>query len=248
MFILEAVPTVLLGFSVLFLLPDGPKDAKFLTPAERETISRMVSREQAVASHSSLREGLTQPEVWRLAFIYLALVTGLYGFGFWAPQMIKALGDFSNFQVGLIAILPFGIGAVTMRIWAVRSDRKNERKFHLALPAFAGGAAFVAGAFAPSPTVTILVFILAAMGIYPTLPVFWTLPTRLLSGTAAAGGIALINSVGNLGGYVGPFFMGWLLELTGDYRAGLVALGSALILAGLLVFVRFEKPAGTAPV
>ena len=242
MFILEGVPAVLLGLSVLTLLPNGPAEAKFLSSEERATIAGMLERERAEATHSSLRSGLTQPEVWRLAIIYLGLVTGLYGYSFWAPQMIKSLGELSNFEVGLIAMIPFGIGAVTMRFWATRSDRKNERRFHLAAPAALGGAAFIGGALAPSPIVTIVMFVAAAAGIYATLPIFWTLPTRLLSGTAAAGGIALINSVGNLGGYIGPFFIGWVLEVTGDHRAGLVGLGSALIFAALLVFLQIGKP------
>ncbi len=234
MFLLEGIPAVLLGICVLFLLPDRPRTAKFLSEKEKVALETMLAKEAGGADHTSLRDGLLSPRVWRFALIYLALVLGLYGFGFWAPQMIQGLGDLSNFHVGLIAIIPFALAAVAMVVWGQVSDRARERKTFLAIPAFLGAAGFLVSAFAGDPVVTVAAFTIGAIGIYASLPVFWTLPTAMLSGTAAAGGIALINAVGNLGGYLGPFAIGSLLERTGSYASGLVVISVVLLIGGVL--------------
>ena len=238
MFLLEGLPAVVLGCAVLAWLPDGPQDARFLTDAERRTLTELLARDAdgTPAVHASLRAGLLSTAVWRYALIYFGLVAGLYGFGFWAPQMIAAPGTLSTVQVGLISMAPFALAALAMHLWGARSDaHPTHRARHVALPAFLGGVGFLASALlAPSPVPTLIAFTAAAIGIYAALPVFWTLPTAMLTGTAAAGGIALINSLGNLGGYVGPFVVGWLRERSGDYASGMLALGGALLLSGLL--------------
>jgi ACS family tartrate transporter-like MFS transporter len=234
MFIVEGLPAVLLGIAVLCLMPDGPRDAKFLTPEERERLAAVLEREGTQATHASLRDGLMSGAVWRFALIYLGLVIGLYGFGFWAPQMVKSLGTLSTLQVGLVTMGPFALGAIAMHIWGRRSDRSGDRNLALALPAFLGAAGFAASAASTDPVLTMAAFTVAAIGIYASLPVFWTLPTAILTGTAAAGGIALINSIGNLGGYVGPVAVGWLRDQTGSYSGGMIALGAGLACAGLL--------------
>ncbi|MDX3899249.1 MAG: MFS transporter [Sphingobium sp.] len=234
MFLIEAVPASLLGIVVLFMLPNGPQDAKFLSDDERRTLIAVLEREQSEAPHSSLRAGLSSPTVWRYAMIYLGLVAGLYGFSFWAPQMIKSLSGVSNIGVGLLSIAPFALGAAAMRYWGARSDRHGGGAVYLVAPAFLAAAAFVAAAFSSVPAVTLAFFVVTAIGINAALPVFWGRPAALLTGAAAAGGIALINSIGNLGGYIGPFMVGWLHDLTGGYGAGMVALGAGLLMAGLL--------------
>ncbi|WP_447752409.1 MFS transporter [Sphingopyxis fribergensis] len=236
MFLIEAIPALLLGVAVLFLLPNGPQDAKFLNDAERRTLTDLLAREQAEAPHSSLRAGLSSPAVWRYAFVYLGLVAGLYGFSFWAPQMIKAMGTLSNIEVGLLSIGPFALGALAMRYWGRRSDRDRGGPLYLVAPALLGAFGFFAAAFSTTPAVTLAMFVVAALGIYAALPVFWGRPAAMLTGAAAAGGIALINSIGNLGGYIGPFAVGWLHDQTGGYAAGMVALGAGLLMAGLLAF------------
>jgi len=247
MFIVEGVPAVLLGISVLFLMPDGPRSAKFLSPEERDRLAAVLDREGARATHASLRDGLMSGAVWRFALIYLGLVIGLYGFGFWAPQMVKSLGNLSTVQVGLVSMGPFALGALAMHYWGRRSDRSDKRALFLAIPAFVGAAGFAISAISTNPVLTMAAFTVAAIGIYAALPVFWTLPTAMLTGTAAAGGIALINSVGNLGGYVGPVAVGWLHARTGSYSGGMIALGVGLAAAGLLALTSHRTKATTTP-
>ncbi len=234
MFLVEAAPAILLSVAVLAFLPNNPTDAKFLSDAEKTTLIALIERENADAPHSSLRAGLSNPTVWRYAFVYLGLIAGLYGFNFWAPQIIKGLGHLSNVQVGLVSIVPFSLGAIAMRYWGVRSDRGQGGTFYLVAPAVLGAIGFFAAAFTGQSALTLAMFIIAALGIYAALPVFWGRPAALLSGTAAAGGIALINSTGNLGGYLGPFAVGWLHDATGNYAAGMIALGFGLLAAGVL--------------
>lgn len=234
MFLIEAVPALILGVAVLFLLPDGPRNAKFLSEAERTTLLAVLEREGAQASHSSLKAGLSSPTVWRYALVYLGLVAGLYGFSFWAPQMIKSLSGLSNVQVGLLSIAPFALGAAAMRYWGGRSDRLGGSPWFLVTPAVLAALAFFGAALSGNPAITFALFVVAAIGINAALPVFWGRPAALLTGAAAAGGIALINSIGNLGGYLGPFAVGWLHDTTGSYAAGMIALGGGLLAAGLL--------------
>ena len=246
MFVLEGLPALLLGVAVFFLLPDSPRTAKWLTKDEQDTLENLLEKDNEGSRHSSLKEGLLNPNVWRFSFIYLGLVIGLYGFSFWSPQIIKTFGDLSNFQVGLISMIPYACSAIAMYWWGKRSDEKGERIFHLAFPAFLGGAAFLVSTLSSDPVFMLVAFTFGAIGIYAALPVFWTLPTALLTGTAAAGGIALINSIGNLGGYIGPVLVGYLRGRMDDYVGGMLVLAAALIIAGLLTLSCKRKNAKSA--
>jgi ACS family tartrate transporter-like MFS transporter len=232
MFVVEGVPAVLLGLLVLRILPDRPRAAQWLSADEAAAIEGALERDTGGAT-GRLSEGLAHPRVWQLAFIYLGIVVGLYGFSFWAPQMIKAFGSLSNVQVGLVTTIPYCLAAVMMFVWARRSDMARERRWHLAIAALAGAAGFAVSAWVGDPVLKLAAFTVAVVGVYAALPVFWTVPTALLSGTAAAGGIALINAVGNLGGYAGPFAIGALKEHYG-FGAGLMVLAGALAIAGVL--------------
>jgi ACS family tartrate transporter-like MFS transporter len=241
MYLIEGLPAVLLGFVVLRILPDRPAVASWLDEGERRLLTSLVEEEEKAPER--LRDGLLSPRVWLFASVYFGFVLGLYGFGFWAPQIIKSLGGLTNAQVGLISSIPYVTSAVAMVLWGRHSDSTGERKWHVALPAALGAVGFFASATTTNPTVSLLALTCGAVGIYAGTPVFWTLPTALLSGTAAASGIALINSVGNLGGYLGPFAMGWLKEWTGGYAAGLYVLSGAMLGASLLV-LRAPTPTG----
>jgi ACS family tartrate transporter-like MFS transporter len=233
MFVVEGLPAIALGFLVLRLLPDRPAKAGWLAPGEARAIERVLAADAAGASKAGLKEGLTSPRVWQFAFIYFGIVIGLYGFSFWAPQMIKAFGNLSNQQVGLLTTAPYLLVPFAMYVWGRRSDRLRERRWHLALASFLGALGFAASAWIDDPTMKMVAFGVAAIGVYAALPVFWTLPTAFLSGTAAAGGIALINSIGNLGGYFGPAAIGYLKAGYG-YGMGLMVLALGLAIAGLL--------------
>ncbi|HQZ15499.1 MAG TPA: MFS transporter [Vicinamibacteria bacterium] len=247
MFVVEGLPAVALGFVVLRMLPDRPASAPWLSEGERRCLEALVARDEPAPTR--LMDGLASARVWLFASIYFGLVLGLYGFGFWAPQIIKSLGHLTNVQVGLISAIPYLAAAIAMVAWGRHSDTTGERVGHVCAPAALGAAGFLVSATATDPYVSLIALTCGAVGIYAALPVFWTLPTVMLSGTAAAGGIALINSVGNLGGYLGPYAVGWLKDWTGGYAAGLFVLSGAMLGAGLLVLLipRRSPPVGATP-
>ena len=240
LFIVEGFPAVLLGFVVIATLPDRPANARWLTPEERRRIEALVARDEAAPARTV--DGLLSPRVWLFAVIYFGLVLGLYGFGFWAPQIIKSLEALTNRQVGWISAVPYLFSAIAMVLWGRHSDRTGERAGHVCAAACLGAAGFLASALLTDPALSLVALTLGAIGIYAALPVFWTLPTATLSGTAAASGIALINSIGNLGGYLGPFAVGWLKDWSGGYAAGLLVLSAALLLSGLLAVAAPRRP------
>jgi ACS family tartrate transporter-like MFS transporter len=238
LFLIEGIPAILLGFVVLKYLTDKPADAEWLSPSERQIVSNRIAAEAAHGGEKhSLAAGLVSLKVWLFGLIYFGIVIGVYGMSLWLPQIVKGFGELSNQQVGLITAIPHAFGAVAMVIWGRHSDKAGERVWHMALAAFAGAGGLVASAFlASAPIVALSAMTFAAIGIYSALPVFWTLPTAMLRGTAAAGGIALINSLGNLSGYLGPSMVGYLKDQTGSFQSGLIMLGGFLAMAGLLVF------------
>ncbi len=241
LFILEAIPAIVLGFVVLFLMTDKPEKAHWLTPAERDWLSRVLQAERKTREsvhHYTLGQALMNPRVVLFGFMYFGIVIGLYGFSFWLPQIIKGFGGLSNWQVGLITMIPSAFAAVTMYLWGRHSDRTGERVWHVFLPAVIGGTSLaISGFLTGTPALALIALTIGAMGIYAALPTFWTLPTAMLSGTAAAGGIALINSIGNLGGYFGPSFMGYLKDWTKSHTYGLIGLGACMAMSGILALV-----------
>jgi ACS family tartrate transporter-like MFS transporter len=233
MFIVEGLPAVLLGFVTLYVLCDSPAKATWLTPREKEVLAVAIARDEAASTHTSWRAGLMSRDVWRFALLYAALMMGVYGFGFWAPQIIKSFGGLSNQQVGVALVIPYAFAIVAMLLWPRHSDRKCERTWHFVIPTLVATVGFLYGGFADNVYGAIAGFTLGAVGIFASLPLFWTLPTALLTGSAAAGGIALINSVGNLSGYFGPFLVGWLKDSTQGYLAGLLVIAASMAFAGL---------------
>ncbi len=178
------------------------------------------------STFTSARDGLLNPLVWLFSGLYAALMMGVYGFGLWAPQIVKSLGNLSNQQVGLVLMIPYACATLAMVLWGRHSDRTGERKWHLALPGVVGMIGFLYGGFTGNFYVAVIGFTLGAIGIYASLPLFWSLPTAILGGSAAAGGIALINSIGNLSGYLGPFVIGKLKDLTQSFAAGLLVIAA----------------------
>lgn len=179
--------------------------------------------------------------MWLFSLIYFGILIGLYGLSLWLPQIIKGFGDLSNVQIGLLTIIPYFFAAIAMYFWGLHSDLTNERIWHVSLPAFLGTAGLAASAFLDSPILALIALTISAVGIYSTLPSFWTLPTAMLSGTAAAAGIALINSVGNLGGYLGPALVGYLKDKTQNYTYGLLALATFVAVSGTLTLLMGYK-------
>jgi ACS family tartrate transporter-like MFS transporter len=244
MLILEGLPAVLLGILCLAFLPDRPADAKWLRPDEREWLNAALATERRVVAkdgHTTLRAALLQPRVWALALAYFGIVLALYGFNFWLPSLISAHGVALRYT-GWIAALPFLCGAPFMVWWGRRSDRRDERVLHLIVVAILGFAGFAAASVVESLPLQILCLCLALMGVYGSFPVFWTLPTAFLTGTAAAAGIALINSLGNLAGYVGPQVVAWLTQGSGgDFGPALFALGLSMLTPAVVVLALRSK-------
>jgi D-galactonate transporter len=237
LFLLEAAPAVVLAFVTYFYLTDRPADARWLAADERSWLaSRLVAeRRQREAVHDlSVWEVMTNGRVWALALVYFGAVAGLYGVGFWLPQIVKAFG-LSNAMTGWVVAIPYAIGAVAMVWYGHRSDARCERKGHAAVALLVAAAGIAASTLTNDPVLTMVAFTVGSCGVFALLPVFWTLPTAVLSGTSAAAGIAVINSVGNLSGFAGPYAMGWVKDATGSFSGGLLLIAGLAILAMLLV-------------
>lgn len=245
LFILEGIPSILVGLLVLRLLPDRPADARWLTAQERDALERELAaeREAPHESHAaSLRAALGKPIVWWLGLVYFSLIVAVYGFALWLPQLIKAAGEFTNFEVGLLTAVPYAVAAVGMVLIGRHSDRTGERHFHLALPALVGSVGFLAVSTAEGTGWLIAALCLAALGVLGWLGPFWALPTAFLKGEAAAGGVALINSMGAFGGFVGPYLLGKLKESSGSFVPGLTLLaGSMLIGVAVTLLLRRRR-------
>jgi ACS family tartrate transporter-like MFS transporter len=240
MFLLEGIPSVLLGFAVLWLLPDRPASATWLSAEEKAIIAARLAADRADDAHLRTMHGfwemLADKRIWIFVIADFPIVIALYGVNLWMPLMIKELG-FSNLETGFLVVLPYAVAMAAMVLIGLSSDRRGERVFHVAGSALLGSAGLFWAAFAHSPTALILAFCLGSVGMYAALAVFWTLPTSILRGLAAAGGLALLNSFANLGGFFGPYLMGWAKEQTGTYTFGLEVLAGFLAFACVSVIV-----------
>lgn len=243
LFILEGSPAILLGLCVLFLLPDHPDHVAWLTAEEKQTLARDLSA-TAPAHHAkvhSLFDAFTaQPIVYGWSLAYFCLMLGLYGLGFWIPTVLASRG-IALTHLGWAAALPYFAAVVGMILWSRNSDRRRERRLHLAVAYILGAIGFLLAAFAPSAPIAILGFTLAAIGILSAMPVFWSSSTLALTGPMVAAHIAVINSIGNLGGFFGPLVMGWLRQTTHNYIAGLWSISAALVVGAFLA-LQLGKP------
>jgi D-galactonate transporter len=237
LFITEAAPSLVLAGFVLFYLTDRPADAKWLQPDERAWLVQRLQDEHArrTTRHQfSVTQALLNPKVLALSLVYFGAVATNYGLSFFLPQIVKAFG-LTNVQTGLVSALPYAVGLVSIVWWGHRSDRHRERRFHAAFPLAVAAAGIAASTLFDNPVLKMLALSIAGFGIFGNLPVFWTLPTSFLSGAAAAGGIALINSVGNLAGFAGPYAMGAIKDYSGSYTGGLLCLSALGLLAMTIV-------------
>jgi ACS family tartrate transporter-like MFS transporter len=246
LFILEGLPAVLLGFVVLGFLTDSPVEAKWLTAAERSWLVERVTADQraAHARHGiGLGKALVHPTVWLLSLILFCCQSGSYGLTIWIPQIVKELSGLSNLESSMISALPYVAASIGMVLIGASSDRSGERLKHIAIPSALGAVGFIASAYFTSPVPGMLALTLAAVGDLSTRGPFWALPTRFLTGGAAAGGIALINTVASLGGAFGPYVVGVAKSITDGYAAGLVVLASMLLLASIAALKLSTAPA-----
>ncbi len=250
LYIIEGVPAIALGVAVWFALTDRPRDAHWLSAAEGEWLEAALARERAQLEgvrKFRLGEALIEGRVLLLALVYFGLVTGLYGVTFWLPQIVKGFGGLSDFQVGLVVALPTLVSAIAMVAWTRHSDRTGERLWHVALPAFVGALGLCASTVVSDPFLSTLALSLALIGIYAAIATSWTLPSAFLTGTAAAGGIALINSVGNLGGFVGPYFVGFVKARAGADSLAFLIIGLGLAVSGIITLALRHSVARERP-
>jgi ACS family tartrate transporter-like MFS transporter len=245
MFIVEGIPAVLLGLIVLAYLPDRPEQARWLEPAEGVWLNGVLAGEEgarAIHGRHTLRHALRSGKVWLLSAICFGFVMSLYGVSLWLPLIIEEFSGLGPLGVGLLGAIPYVAAAVGMVLFARHSDATGERRWHLATATFVAAIGLVLTGVVDSPVLQMAVLSVVALGIFSCLGSFWALPTAFLSGTAAAGGIALINSIGNLGGFVGPFAVGYVRETTGSYYGGMLLLAALIFSAGILTLAaKFER-------
>ena len=248
-FILEGLPALVFGVVTVFYLTDRPRDATWLTSEEREWITDELEREKSARRAGrtySVREALSHRNVVLLALAYFCSVTSAYGFNFWLPTILKGLSGFSNLLVTGVAALPYCAGLAAMLLVGWTSDRTGERRRHTAVSLVAVSLGLALSAVVNQRVgLAVTMFCLAGAGLYAYLPGFWALPTTFLTESAAAAAVGLINSVGNLGGFVGPYVVGYLSKSTGSFYAGVIYLScSALASACLIMCVRHSPKAG----
>ena len=243
--ILEGTPALVCGALTYFLLPNRPQEAKFLTADEKEWIRAELGREEQQKLEQcrySALQALASGRVWHLVFIYFGITVGNYAMQSWTPQLVKSLSSlYSNSMIGFLVSIPNLVGLASMIIVSRSSDHKLERRYHVAIPAIiAAGALVLLGATrSPFYSLTLLSFL--AAGVYSCFGPFWALPSEFLTGFSAAAGIALINSVGNLGGFAGPYLIGTIATRTGSLYAGLSMAGVALFMSAMLVLILPRK-------
>jgi D-galactonate transporter len=238
MFILEAVPAVVLGLAVLLYLDNGIRSAKWLDEGEKRLLEQGIAQDAAgKAQHPSLRAVFADGRVWLMALIYFCCVMGQYGLTFWMPTLIKAAGVQGVLNVGLFTAIPYSAAVVAMLLLGRSSDQRRERRWHLVAPMLLGAVGLVGSALAGADhTGMAIAFLsLAAAGVLASAPLFWSLPTAFLNGVAAAAGIAAINSVGNLAGFASPYLIGAIKDLTQSTDIALYVLAAVLVAGAAVV-------------
>jgi ACS family tartrate transporter-like MFS transporter len=251
LFILEAVPSVLVGICVLFYLTDFPRQARWLQPDEiawLESVQATEKQNKEKVERLSLWQALTDPRILLCALVYFCLNAASYGVAFFLPTIIKGFGV-SDTQTGFLAALPFVFGAIGMVLLGRHSDRTMERKGHVAVALLMAAVGVGLAGFIANPVIVMALLCFAQIGISAVPPMFWPLPASFLTGASAAAGIAAINSLGNLSGFAGPYAMGYLKDLTGNFTAGLLLLAGCALLGAIVVLmlridVRREQVSG----
>lgn len=246
LFLLEGLPAVVLGVVTLGYFPNGPQEATWLTDRERQWLKERLAADRVAQNPGgtmAIRQVFSTPQVWVFCALYFLIVLGLYSISFWLPQILKGLSGSSDFLVGVSSALPFIVAAVGM-VWIGRhSDRHGERRWHVAGPALLAALGFLLSTQTNVPVLALASISLAALGIWGSLGPFWAMSTSVLTGSTAAPGIAWINSVGNLAGFVGPYVVGVLKDATGGFGTAMAALAFFLVVAAI---VALGQPRATA--
>ena len=242
LFIIEAIPSLVTGVITFFYLTDKIGDAKWLSVEEKAVLERGLANETDKIEVHNGAGAFKSSRVWVLCACYFGIIMGLYGIGFWLPSLIKASGVTDVLDVGLLTMIPYGFAAVAMVLIGRNSDRTKERRWHVAVPAIIGAAGLVLSTFVPhQPAMAVIALTIATIGILGALCQFWSIPPAFLGGAAAATGIALINSVGNLAGFVSPYVVGWIKDATKSTDVGLYVIAISLVIAAFIVLTMPKK-------
>lgn len=234
LFVVEAIPALVFGVVVAFWLADGPRQARWLTPEEQELLARELEAQAAVRRYTVL-EALRDREVLKLCLIYFLWITGFWGFSYWMPTVLKEVSGWSNAAIGRAIAAAMLASLVASLYTGHSSSKRGERRWHGAFHLFLAAIGMAGGALAKDPWLFCGFMLLAAIGTYAPMSVWWSYPTTFLSGMAAAGAIGLVNSMGNLGGFVGPYLTGWVRQATGSFAGAMLYLALSLAAAGALV-------------
>ena len=238
LFLLEALPSLVLGFAILLYLDDGIKQAKWLNDSEKALLARNVAADaEHKTAHVSIRAFIGDRRLWLMASIYFCVVLGQYGLTFWLPTIIRKAGVADPLWVGAFTAIPYLCAIIALPLVGMSADRRRERRFHLAIPMLVAAAGFATLPMLGSVGASIVCLSIAAAGILASSSQFWSLPTALLGGMSAAAGIAAVNCFANLAGFFSPAIVGWLNDLTGKSTAGLIFISVAVTLGAALVFL-----------
>jgi MFS family permease len=242
LFLSEGIPSVIVGLWVIYYLDSSIEEAKWLTVEEKVLLTNNLIAEDKPKTEHRLADAFKSGKVWMLCAIYFTLMIGLYGIAFWLPTIVKAFGIKGYFKVGLITAIPYGVAVIGMILLSVHSDRTGERRLHYVLNVTAGAIGLVlSGVFASNPVLAIIFLSIGTLGVIGSMPLFWPLPSAFLAGTAAAAGIGIVNSVGNLGGYFGPNIPIWAKHFSSDRSAALYIIAGILMIGAFLTYFFIPK-------
>lgn len=235
LFLLEGLPTALLGIVVFFYLDDKVADARWLSDAQKSVITRNLGEEAGAHKLHSLRDGLASARIWHLSIIYFFFTMGLYGVSFWLPSLVKASGVSDPLNIGLLSAIPYAAATVAMIVTGYSSDVSGERRWHLAVPGVIGAIALcLSVAWAHETVLAMIALTVGTMGVMTTISQFWTIPPAVLGGAAAAAGLAFANSVGQISGVIAPYIIGWLQTTTGSTGNGVLGLAVSMVIGAVL--------------
>jgi D-galactonate transporter len=236
LFLVEGIASILIGLCIPFILDDGVQFARWLTDQEKEMLEQNLRNEEVHKTHLSLGQVFIEPRLLLFCLVYFCCAFGLYGTGFWIPQLIENTGVTDPLYVGLLTAIPYGFGAIAMVLFGNSSDNSGERRWHFTVAACLGAVGIIiSNLFRQNTLVAMIGLTIATIGILSTFPLFWPMPTAMLAGTAAAAGIAWINSVGNLAGFFGPSIVGVITDFTKREDYGLYVVSVMLLLGAALI-------------
>ncbi|MFM9370083.1 MFS transporter [Streptomyces sp. Da 82-17] len=236
MFLLEAVPAILIGVACLFYLDNGVRGAKWLSDDEKDIVEAALAKDTAQKQHGGVWDGFRDPKVWLMCLIYFCFVMGQYALTFWMPTFVESTGIEDTLTIGVLSAVPFLAALVAMNLFGRSADKRRERRWHLVIPSLMGAVGFsLAASWSGSTTLSLIALSFAAAGVLTCAPLFWSLPTAFLGGTAAAAGLAVINSVGNLAGFVSPYMIGELKDATGSAEIPMYVLALSLVIGAAAV-------------